>query len=225
MKTGGKRSEGGALILILTMMLAIFLLAAVSLNLSNYEMLATNAYALNVSGYHLAEGGAHDAAKLLNQIHEANFYKVSEEAFNELKSIDLESYFLSGGSADLLYTDIYKRRAEDEAVNVIMGIAGGGGALSYSYLFCLNDIHETEYEVNIEIRYNNGGFDVYSSALNIKTRVSDAVIGRVEFTYDADLTETLTTLPGVPELIIETLTVRGAGSYGYKLISIKKEFV
>jgi len=185
-----KNEQGSALILITVVMLTVFMTAAVSLNVTNYETLATEASVKNINGYPLAEGGVINAERLLNKILAARFRSVAEEAVSRITvaepggAADGEPVAATGETGTLsdehrgtetLFLEIFGGLMDAEAAGII------NSALFYEISF--NDNYETEYAVTVGINHSGGGFDVRSTAVNIKTGVADAAIGRIELTY------------------------------------------
>ena len=209
LRTARPCNRGNALILVVTVMLSVFALASVSLGLSNYEMLATNSSVLNINGYALAEGGVANAERLFNEILSARFYSVSESAFDEILSggtsgaaLDLTSH----GETDNMFKTIFGRLMDGAVLDAMSS--------AYAYELKLNDAFETEYRITVTAEFAEGGFEIISKAMNLKTKVTDTAIGRVEFAFDA----------GAEVYGMNSYRAERAGSARYEIKNIKKAF-
>jgi len=205
-----KHNRGSALILVVSVMLIVFATAAVSLNISRYEMLATNSTAANAGGYLLAEGGVMNAEKLFNDILSARFYSVAEAAYEKVVI-----HLTGNAGTDILFAQIFAELMDAE----VRAVTGSG----FEYEIKFNDAFETEYNVTVKIKYNGGVFEIVSVAKNIGTGVADKVIGHVEFSYTAG-DEIIYMNPGEMFPGPVSVTVENAGDFRYRVNGIKKAF-
>ena len=237
-----KSSGGNALVMIVVMMLITFIFSSAAAHTAHMQMLATGAYVVNANGRRLAEGGVYEGAAYLNDILRAKSRAASESAYGRILSMEAAGldikyedngvFYLQVpdaglpmdlrqelqdrlGEKNVLFKTIYKKYMDDEVRLFLESAAGAGGAFEYVYSLNLNDIHESEYQITVEIRYADGGFDISATTVNLKTGVMNAASGRVLFSF-ADGAETMSA--------DNTLTIENAGSFGYGLVSAKKAF-
>ena len=205
-----KRNRGSALILVVSVMLIVFATAAVSLNISRYEMLATNSAVLNANGYLLAEGGVMNAEKLFNKILSARFDLIAETAFEKT-----ELHLTGSAVTDIVFAEIFGELMD---ADVYVAMLPG-----FDYGIKFNDASETEYMVTVKINYSGGVFEIVSVAKNTGTGVSDVVIGYVEFIYEPG-EEMINVFSGEFNTEQIPAALKDANCYEYRIKSIKKAF-